>query len=228
MWETKLDANACPRCTALLGPDDAACPRCGEPVAAARAVAAEPSAAKDPDTPGSDAAREEKTVACWPNDLDQLARAESVDGWTLLDTTVDPRSSGKVLAHFYRPARRGSQAAAAPAAAPAPRTIATPTAATKAREAKERKPAPARAPRPRDDDDDRELDGEPERERVEGRAATGPDKQTVFVVVLFVVMAALYYNMGWPGLLVGLWFVVPLLRKAFDLPESDGKRRRGR
>ncbi len=35
-------------------------------------------------------------------DLDRLARAEAVDGWMLLDTTVDPSAPNRLLAHFRR------------------------------------------------------------------------------------------------------------------------------
>jgi len=48
---------------------------------------------------------EEKAESCAPFDIERLARAEAVDGWSLWDTTVDPARPGMILAHFRRPAR---------------------------------------------------------------------------------------------------------------------------
>lgn len=44
-----------------------------------------------------------RATASW--DLDRLIRAEAVDGWTLVDTTVDPSAPDRLLAHFRRALR---------------------------------------------------------------------------------------------------------------------------
>jgi len=101
----RADGTACPRCSRAARPGEAfvtlsggeadACPHCGSALEA---------------VPVASPARafEERAVACPPFDLEQVARAEAVDGWALWDTTVDARRPGMILAHFRRPARPGA------------------------------------------------------------------------------------------------------------------------
>ena len=61
-------------------------------------------------------AYEERSLACDTFDLERLARAEAVDGWHLLDTTIDPHAPGRIVAYF----RRGLSQSASPGAAESP------------------------------------------------------------------------------------------------------------
>ena len=89
----------CPRCDRLeldgsrftgavgLGPAGT-CPHCGTALVHA---AADDRVAYEEVSRGTDS---------W--DLDRLTRAEAVDGWMLIDTTVDPSAPDRLLAHFRR------------------------------------------------------------------------------------------------------------------------------
>jgi hypothetical protein len=46
---------------------------------------------------------EDKTAVCLPYELEHLARAEAVDGWRLVDTTVSEAVPGMIEVHFRRP-----------------------------------------------------------------------------------------------------------------------------
>lgn len=96
----------CPRCdrveadgagfTGVVGHGAAgSCEHCGT-------MLVEPAA----DRPAADSAGpiayEEVSRATDSWDLDRLIRAEAVDGWTLVDTTVDPGAPDRLLAHFRR------------------------------------------------------------------------------------------------------------------------------
>lgn len=89
----------CPRCDRLetdgarfagavgTGPSGS-CPHCGTALVEAAA--------------DDRVAYEEVSVGTDSWDLDRLTRAEAVDGWTLVDTTVDPTAPDRLLAHFRR------------------------------------------------------------------------------------------------------------------------------
>lgn len=96
----------CPRCDRSAEPGDhyvglvgrsahGSCPHCGTPLVHAETFAA--------------GAYEERSLACDTFELERLARAEAVDGWNLLDTTIDPHAPGRIVAYF----RRGLPQAAA-------------------------------------------------------------------------------------------------------------------
>ncbi len=124
----------CPRCNRVAEPgaifvgttgasEHGTCPNCGTPLVLPGAVAR--------------TAYEEKAVSCAPHELERVARAEAADGWTLLDTTVDERTPGLILAYFRRPARApasqtplpeapATKASAPPAPAPQPATARRP------------------------------------------------------------------------------------------------------
>lgn len=113
-------APYCPRCDRLELPGGrftgalahgsaGACPHCGT------AMVTAPS--------GTGLSYEEVSLAAESWDLDRLVRAEAVDGWTLVDTTIDPSSPQRLLAHFRRPLGEGaapSGAQSTPASQPAP------------------------------------------------------------------------------------------------------------
>jgi len=92
----------CPRCDRLeahgarfngaVGSGSAgACPHCGTAMVEA--------------APDDRVAYEEVSLATDSWDLERLTRAEAVDGWTLIDTTVDPNAPDRLLAHFRRALR---------------------------------------------------------------------------------------------------------------------------
>ncbi len=106
-------APYCPRCDRLDLPGARftgaladgrmpACPHCGTAMVTTGS--------------GTTLAYEEVSLAVESWDLDRLVRAEAVDGWTLVDTTIDPSSPQRLLAHFRRAL---PEAHAAPAAAAA-------------------------------------------------------------------------------------------------------------
>lgn len=119
-------APYCPRCDrlerpggrftgALAGGPAGACPHCGT------ALVTVP--------PDAGLAYEEVSLAADSWDLDRLVRAEAVDGWTLVDTTIDPRSPQRLLAHFRRALPEGDpRARQLRGAAEAGRQVALPAA----------------------------------------------------------------------------------------------------
>lgn len=93
----------CPRCDRVDVPgaqfagvtgrsEHGSCGNCGTPLVLPEAMRS--------------SAYEERAVSAAAVDLERLARVESVDGWQLLDTTVDPAAPERIIAHF----RRGLQA----------------------------------------------------------------------------------------------------------------------
>lgn len=99
-------APFCPRCdrleadgagfTGLVGHGAAgSCEHCGT-------MLVEPPADRPAANSAGPIAYEEVSRATNSWDLDRLIRAEAVDGWTLVDTTVDPGAPDRLLAHFRR------------------------------------------------------------------------------------------------------------------------------
>jgi hypothetical protein len=93
----------CPRCDRVDVPGaqfagvtgrsvHGSCGNCGTPLVSPEALRS--------------SAYEERAVSSAAVDLERLARVEAVDGWQLLDTTVDPAAPERIIAHF----RRGLQA----------------------------------------------------------------------------------------------------------------------
>lgn len=144
----------CPRCdrveadgagfTGVVGSGAAgSCEHCGTMLVEAPA--------DRPAAPGAGPiAYEEVSRATDSWDLDRLIRAEAVDGWTLVDTTVDPAAPDRLLAHFRRalpaedPRARGVLGGGAAAAPSAQGSKATrPPAATAAAPRSPEQPTPA-------------------------------------------------------------------------------------
>ena len=96
-------ALVCPRCDRPTQADEHfwgkmgregldACPHCGtqmQEVPVQRKAAAE--------------TYEEKSRTTPAHDLESLVRGEAVDGWQLMDTTIDPEQPDQLLAYFRRP-----------------------------------------------------------------------------------------------------------------------------
>jgi hypothetical protein len=93
----------CPRCNRPAQPGQAYFTATGSSPAGTCAYCGSPMEAVPPEDPA--AYFEEKAESCAPFDLDRVARSEAVDGWAMMDTTVDPARPGRILVHFRRPAR---------------------------------------------------------------------------------------------------------------------------
>ncbi len=92
---------------------------------------------------------EERTLRCWPYELEQLAQAEAVDGWYLVDTKAAADVAGTIEARFRRPRRatpQSPESGVAPQSASATRKSGEPHSA--ARPKAERRGPPQAAKRP--------------------------------------------------------------------------------
>lgn len=129
----------CPRCNRPAQPGQAYFTATGSSPAGTCAYCGSPLEAVPLEDPA--AFFEEKAESCAPFDLDRVAHSEAVDGWAMMDTTVDPARPGRILVHFRRPARevppdviraaqaRQAAARAAAVAAAAPTQIPLPASA---------------------------------------------------------------------------------------------------
>ena len=185
--------SECPRCGLLLQPGVAFFDGPNGPSAPAPSAAAQTSEGI-----------ERKSISCLPMDLERVARAEAVDGWSLNDTTVDPEVSGNILAHFRRPFR--SRKAAAPTELPVAKPVSEAT-----------KQAPAAKPN----------------RKAARRPDFGPDPRPVpenvrsMLLVLLVIglIVILADNFGLIGVILGLVFVPGLIRTLVGRGPRRGRRR---
>jgi hypothetical protein len=146
----RADGAYCPRCDRL---EEAGGSFVGETVHGTDEVCDHCGTGLVTDPSPKSAPYEERSIATPSYDLDRLARAEAVDGWALVDTTIDPRSPHRVLAHFRRglppddPRAKALRTPAAPAHA-ATRARIEQARPQPARPAPKAAPAPRRAPAP--------------------------------------------------------------------------------
>ena len=209
MPSTSLDATpgTCSRCGFRAEPEAEACPRCGTTLEAR--AARQPI----PEAPASQS-YVAQSIACAPAELEALARREAVDGWELMDTTIDPARPEQLLAHF----RKTAPTAPDPSAQATPRAMPRAESGPK-RRAEQTRPAPLRpSPRPKRDNRPR-LGSMPESL---GPAAGSSERDTrVYWGVMLVSAAILLNAMNWPGLFV-LGFVVPgAARRISRLPATE-------
>ena len=196
----------CPRCGERLPDYAVSCHRCGLRLdpgvayfptqVAGTAREAEASATKAPA-----AAYESKRLSCLPMDLERIARAEAVDGWQLLDTTVDTSIQGNILANFQR-RKRSTSPGERPETEkrkvrPAPRA-----------KAKRVRSAPKTNPRPNDESGARDV------------------RDVLYILLLVMGFIFLVSRFEFIGLIFGLFILPGLLRSMLGLKRR--KRRRGR
>lgn len=213
---TSLDAQpgTCTRCGHVAGAEAKECPRCGG--ALASPIAAAPPAAPE--------ARSyvEQTIACTPAELEAVARREAVDGWQLVDTTVDESRPDRILANFRRLAStqeaaqsERKRAASAPVSAP----VAGTSTSSDARTARKQKRADDRARRRQARPSTARPAGQfrptaPARKPAsasESAQADGTYRHEVYLAVLAASVAMAVSWIGWPGIF--LLFAVPSAAK---------------
>ncbi len=194
--ERSRPSARCPNCgteyprpaggSAPAGGDAAgACPHCGY-------------IQKGGDRSPSAVAYEDKTALCLPYELERVARAEAVDGWQLLETTVSEAVPGMIEAHFRRPVRVTHS--------PPERTS-----TQKPKSAQARRTRASASP----------SHGPPVRKRGPARHTAGLD-QLVFLLLLFLGVMWAADNLGLVGFLLALWLLPQFLRRLL------GMRRRSR
>lgn len=201
---TSLDPQpgTCPRCGFRADPEAETCPRCRTELPRQPDVRV----ARPSERSGEYI---ERVLDCAPAELEALARREAVDGWELVDTTVDPSSPDRLQAHFRRPA---------PAQTAARETAETQTAHTRpdrselekrAKKQKRAKSMPSRsatsktqkpaAPKPAEQDED-EPDG-------------GPiGNERIFWATILISAGVLMSEMEWIGLMIAIFAVPPAAR----------------
>lgn len=204
----------CPRCDRIAEPgsrvvipagpaEHGLCPTCGTPLVL-------------PDTQVQ-GAFEHKTQACAPFELDTLVRAEAVDGWSLVDTTVDTQQPDRILAHFRRTLR----------VAPAVGTTAQPQgkAGPVRQTATAGKPKPGRSasrestPRPAP------AEPQPAPAPTATPEASWPNPQMIYLIVLGLAAVFALRLAGIPGLVIMLIFLPQLLRQALGIQNEADRRR---
>jgi predicted RNA-binding Zn-ribbon protein involved in translation (DUF1610 family) len=190
-------ASRCPSCggeipTAGEGGAARSCPHCG-----ARQVAED----RHPST----VIYEDKTVVCLPYELERAARAEAVDGWHLLDTTVSEAVPGMIEARFRRPVQL----------APPSRGEPEPPRGRGSREQRPERPAPRQNRRP--------AASQPSRNAGRARHSSGP-QHLLFYILLAVGVIWAADNIGWVGILLAFWLLPPMLRSVL----GTGRRRRSK
>lgn len=217
MPSTSLDASpgTCSRCGFRAEPEAEACPRCGTTL--------EARAARRPEL-GTAAAQAdvEQSIACPPAELEALARREAVDGWELVDTTIDPAQPEQLLAHFRKRAPAGPDpspkagTSTGPQAAPGAKPRAESGPKTRAEQTRPAPTQPGARPRRVDRRGSRSL---PE---VFGPATNSTERETqVYWGVMLVSAVILLNALSWPGLFV-LGFVVPgAARRISRLPATE-------
>jgi hypothetical protein len=175
-------------------------------------------------------------------DLERIARAEAVDGWALLDTTVDPDRPGSIFAHFRRTSTAaqepsgGDRAGAAAVGGP-PKASGAEGAAGAADDVRTSAGTDRRA--------GQSVPGSQE-EPATGSSAAGnprpapaptqavaPKKKEewqylLYVGLLVLSVLVLLRLMGPVGLLVALFFLPGLIRRALGMPSRKGRRKRRR
>lgn len=203
---TSLDAQpgTCTRCGHVAGAQAEECPRCGG--ALASPVPAAPPAAREASS------YVEQTLSCTPAELEAIARREAVDGWQLMDTTVDEAQPDRVLANFRRPV--STQEATRPerkpaASAPDP---AEDSAQPDARTARKQKRADDRA---------RRRQARPSKARPAGQTkpaapasktapasasgqSTGEYRHEIYLAVMAISVAMAVSWISWPGIFL-IW-----------------------
>jgi hypothetical protein len=147
---------------------------------------------------------EYKSVTCMPMDLERVARAEAVDGWSLVDTTVDESGSGDIRANFRRPLRSAPSNARS-VSGPQPMEV-----GPRGNTEPIRRARAEGAPRP-------SFGPEPSAARAARVRLAG-----LFVTLLVVLLLA--DKLGAAGLILALVFLPGLLRAFL----GDGRRRRRR
>jgi hypothetical protein len=213
----------CPRCAQQLPDYARTCHRCG--------LRLDPGVAYFPTEPDTDDAPaapdatpgaplpvyERKRVSCLPMDVERIARAEAVDGWALLDTTVDPDVPGSIIAHFQRPQRPAARGVVgAPAAAPAqPAARQGAPSTTAPNRQSERRAAVPRA--------ERQPVAQPE--APDGAAERDP-REIIYVVLLVIAFIVLIKQLEIFGLLIALFVLPGVLRGLLGLPDRKRRRRR--
>jgi hypothetical protein len=212
---TSLDAQpgTCTRCGHVAGAQAEVCPRCGGALASPA-----------PAAPAAPEARSyvEQTIGCTPAELETIARREAVDGWQLVDTTVDEAQPDRILANFRRPvstqeAARSERkrAASAPVSAP----VAGTSSARDVRSARKQQRADDRARRRQARPSKARPAGEsrpaaPARKPAsasESAQAEGEYRHEVYLAVLVASVAMAVSWIGWPGIF--LLFAVPSAAK---------------
>lgn len=204
----------CPRCDRIAEPgsrvvipagpaEHGLCPSCGTPLVL-------------PDTQVQ-GAFEHKTQACAPFELDTLVRAEAVDGWSLVDTTVDTQQPDRILAHFRRPLRAaaaaGTQAKPQASAGPARQAASAgkPKPSRAAGKASAPRPAPAE-PRPAP-----APSATPE--------ASWPNPQLIYGILLVVAALVAFRIAGIFGFMIAMIFLPKYLRQALGIQSESDRRR---
>ncbi|MFN2115131.1 MAG: hypothetical protein ACK2T6_05410 [Anaerolineae bacterium] len=237
-------ATHCHRCNLRLAPGVAYFQgREGQQGEQATGSAPEPSQEQAPPQPRTDEEAispaptvryDHRSVTCLPMDLERVARAEAVDGWALLDTTIAPDSPGSIVANFRRPARSaqatGGAGASRPATPAATRhTEGRPTEHGTAASARSTSPlsgTPQVAPTPashgpQPSSGPGQVTGVPSEE-----PASRPDFQYVlYVMFLLIGVIALVRLMGPIGILVALLFLPGVIRGALGMPKRKAARR---
>jgi hypothetical protein len=172
----------------------------------------------------ADIAFERRTIACLPMDLERVARAESVDGWSLVDTTIDEDRPGGIIAHFRRPARAsaadmpaggaaaaGEQATATPSGSPGSAGTSRRSAASGRDAEAAREPAPSADPKPIP---------------APKASSARPDYRYLLYVVFVVVgMLVLLRVFGWLGFFIALFVLPGVVRGLLGIPNHKKKRR---
>jgi hypothetical protein len=217
---------SCPRCGTGLADFAPVCHRCGlrlDPGVAYFAGTGSGDAGAsivESGQTGAEVAFERRHLSCLPMDLERVARAEAVDGWALLDTTLDPDVPGNIVAHLRRPVRAPADAAAPPTTPPkggpdgsraargaGRRGVGTGPASQPVASLPVDRPVPAGASR-----QDNERTGDP--------------RLAIYAVLLVTGMVWSIDQFGIGGLLIALFVLPGLLRAILGIRRRERPRRR--
>ncbi len=199
---TSLDPQpgTCPRCGFRADPEAETCPRCRTELPKQSDVRV----ARPSERSGEYITR---VLDCAPAELEALARREAVDGWELVDTTVDPASPDRLQAHFRRPAPAQPAAreqAETKTAHPRPDRAELEKRARKRARSKPAKPSTSKTPAPAApapaEQDEEEPDG-------------GPiGNERIFWATILISAGVLMSEMEWIGLMIAIFAVPPAAR----------------
>ncbi len=149
---------------------------------------------------------EDKTMVCLPYELEKLAKAEAVDGWRLVDTTVSQAVPGMIEAHLRRPRHVSARP--------------DPTA--------EGPPKRSEAASPRRRPEHKSPPTAPASEESDAPLSVTQLSRLVFILTLLIGIAWAFDNFGIIGLLLAVWLLPSLLKAALGMSRKTKRRSRRR